>query len=94
MDSAWWKRLKEVYNYWQDTVIALQALSNMATVLYSPTSAPVTVTVGWTSGGRRHRANVTIDDSTRILLQQVEIPITVRIKYGNIGMVDCQCLRL
>ncbi|PVD34645.1 hypothetical protein C0Q70_05922 [Pomacea canaliculata] len=60
----------------QDTVIALQALSNMAAVLYSPTSAPVTVTVGWTSGGRRHRANVTIDDSTRILLQQIEIPIT------------------
>ncbi|XP_076467680.1 LOW QUALITY PROTEIN: CD109 antigen-like [Babylonia areolata] len=59
----------------QDTVTALQALSLVATEIYQPSFSPITVTVLWRVGGAVHSISLTMDNSTRGLLQSAAIPI-------------------
>lgn len=62
----------------QDTVTGLQALAEVAAAIYTPTQPPITVTIQWTPGVglQQETRSLTIDDSTKILLQQVEVPIS------------------
>ncbi|XP_025086510.1 CD109 antigen-like [Pomacea canaliculata] len=64
----------------QDTVVGLQALGEMAAANHNPVAVPFTVTVSWSSGGQAFKKDLTIDDSTKMLLQTVDVTIV----NGNI----------
>ncbi|XP_025086515.1 CD109 antigen-like isoform X1 [Pomacea canaliculata] len=59
----------------QDTVVGLQALAEMAAANHNPVAVPLTVTVSWNSGGQAFKKDLTIDDSTKMLLQTVDVTI-------------------
>ncbi|XP_025086519.1 C3 and PZP-like alpha-2-macroglobulin domain-containing protein 8 [Pomacea canaliculata] len=59
----------------QDTVVGLQALAEMAAANHNPVAVPLTVTVSWNSGGQAFKKDLSIDDSTKMLLQTVDVTI-------------------
>ncbi|XP_025086517.1 C3 and PZP-like alpha-2-macroglobulin domain-containing protein 8 [Pomacea canaliculata] len=59
----------------QDTVVGLQALAEMAVANHNPVAVPLTVTVSWNSGGQAFKKDLSIDDSTKMLLQTVDVTI-------------------
>jgi hypothetical protein len=62
----------------QDTVIGLQGLAQIAKEIYQPTFTPITVQVDWTTFGEQSTRTLMLDDSTKLLLQSVEVPVMVR----------------
>lgn len=61
----------------QDTVIGLQSLAGMAAAIYSPNEPPIAVLVAWGFETK----TIIIDESTKHLLQQVEISFQVLVIF-------------
>ena len=58
--------------------MGLQALSQIAAKIYQPHFTPITVTVDWSVDGRHESRTVTLNDTSRLLLQKIAVPIEVR----------------
>ena len=59
-------------------MVGLQALSQIAAEIYQPTFTPITVTVDWSVNGQQDSRTVTLNDTYKLLLQKIVVPIEVR----------------
>lgn len=81
---------------WQDTVVGLQAMATVMGSLSSPGDYSATLTVSYTDGMGKSRAEITkISKATESLLQKVYINYQVRhilFDIQSVHIVYSQCL--
>jgi len=59
----------------QDTVVGLQGLAQIAAAIYQPHFSPIKVKVEYMSGDNLHTEHMTLNESTKQLLQTLRLPM-------------------